>query len=102
MTGLRCFFCFSLDKFKLGQKRQAKAATGDTDRAGEGNERSGAVLEHGREEGSSDSKEKRARKRQYLLEGRIQSNPTSQHYLQWKENTLRLAREKLVQPDLEA
>ena len=62
-------------------------------------ERSGAVLKQRREEGQSGSEERRGRERQHLLEGRIQSNPTSQHYLQWKENTLRLAREKLVEAE---
>ena len=60
-------------------------------------ERSGAVLKQRGEEGQSRSKERGGRERKHLLEGRIQSNPTSQHYLQWKENTLRLAREKLVE-----
>ena len=42
---------------------------------------------------------RRERERRQLLEGRMQSNPTSQRYLQWKETTLRLARDKLVETD---
>ena len=37
--------------------------------------------------------------RETELENRIQSNPTTQHYLQWKEDTLRLARERLMESE---
>lgn len=73
----------------------------DADEVGDGSgERCGGATKQKREEGGG-SKEtrRRGRERQQLLEGRIQSNPTSQHYLQWKENTLRLAREKLVEAE---
>lgn len=87
----------SLDEFKSSQRRQAKKAiAGGSDGVGEGSgEISGDVREQGHREEGCGSKERR--ERQQLLEGRIQSNPTSLHYLQWKENTLGLAKEKLVE-----
>lgn len=61
---------------------------------GSGPEGSGGVAEQKGEE------RRRERKpREQLLEGRIQSNPTSKHYLQWKENILRLARENVVEAE---
>ena len=51
------------------------------------------------ERGVSEGRRERGRGRETWLENRIQSDPTTQHYLKWKENTLRLAREKLVESE---
>ena len=52
----------------------------------------GDSVSRGREEGGEGDPERRRE----MLENRIQSNPTSDVYLQWREDTLRLARERLT------
>jgi hypothetical protein len=89
-------FFLLLDRFKLGGRGKAVVADVEGDGEGGGLEGSGGgVAEQRRDQEEG----RRVRERRQLLEGRIQSNPTSQHYLQWKENTLRLARDKLVEAE---
>ena len=74
---------------------------GGADIDGEGGERHGVEGRGGveTEQRREEEEGRRERERRQLLEARMQSNPTSQHYLQWKETTLRLARDKLVETE---
>lgn len=78
------------DEYRSRKRKQAGAVP---PRLGEGNqsEETSGIGQREEEVGDGDSKRMRE-----TLESRIQSDPTSQHYLEWKENTLRLAREKLL------
>ena len=93
---------FFLDKFKSGQRRQAKTVVegGAGDKVGEGEGRCGGEAKRKRDEESGSERKKKRRERE-LLEDRVQSNPTSKHYLQWKERTLQLAKEKLVESEFQ-
>ena len=89
-----------LDKFKLGGRGKSKKVAGGADVDGErGEGHHGVETEQRRKEEEAAEAGRRERERRQLLEGRMQSNPTSQRYLQWKETTLRLARDKLVETD---
>ena len=55
----------------------------------------GDSVRRGREEGGEGTPERKKER----LENRIQSNPTSELYLQWRDNTLRQARERLLESE---
>ena len=82
---------FSPDEFKSRKRKQAKTmiAREDYDQV---EEMSGV--------GGSDEVNDGCSKRRETLEGRLQSNPTSQFYLDWKENILRQARERVLESEL--
>ena len=64
-----------------GEGRQSKEAGGD------------GVSEKERDDGGG------AKRKRETIEDRIQSDPSSQVYLKWRENTLRLARERLIESE---
>ena len=84
------YFYYS-DEFKSRKRKHAKTVSVGEEERHHGEDASG---EGGKEEMGDGGGVKRNRE---TMENRIQSNPKSQVYLEWKENTLRLAREKLVE-----
>ena len=80
-------FTFFSDEFKSKKRKQTKVVT-VTEGEGQSEETSGVG---GREDVSNGG----SKRRRETLEGRIQSNPTGQLYIEWKENILRQARESL-------
>ena len=82
------------DEFKSRKRKKVKQFTAGEGEGGQSKEAGGdSMREEGRDDGG------RAKRKRETLEDRIQSDPTSQLYRKWRENTLRLARERLMESE---
>ena len=85
---LQCIAFSPSDEFKSRKRHGTKSVVREEGQNGDG-------VRRGREEGGEGTHERRRE----TLENRIRSNPTSELYLQWRENTLRQARERLLESE---